>query len=50
MQRLTSAEIASMVAASKASNTGVQMTNLIGDPTKPGLYTVRVAMSLWLSS
>ena len=43
MQRLTPAEIASMAGAAPAS--GVQMTNLIGDPTKPGLYTVRVAIA-----
>ena len=34
-----------MAAAKPPSNTGVQMTNLIGDPTKPGLYTVRVAIA-----
>jgi len=34
-----------MAAAGKASNTGIQMTNLVGDPTKPGLYTVRVALA-----
>lgn len=45
MQRLTPPEIASMAPASPPSGTGVQMTNLIGDPTKPGLYTVRVAIA-----
>ena len=43
MQRLTPPEIA---ARAPPSNSGtpaaVQMTVLIGDPTKPGLYTVRV--------
>jgi quercetin dioxygenase-like cupin family protein len=44
MQRLTPAEIAVLApppAASAAPST-VEMTPLIGDPTKPGLYTVRV--------
>jgi uncharacterized RmlC-like cupin family protein len=48
MQRFTAAEIASMAAANKPGNSGVagvQMTNLIGDPSKPGLYTVRVAIA-----
>ena len=45
MQRLTASEIAAMAAAKPPGNTGVQMTNLIGDPTKPGLYTVRVAIA-----
>ena len=45
MQRLTPPEIAAIVAANPASTTGVQMTNLIGDPSKPGLYTVRVAIA-----
>jgi quercetin dioxygenase-like cupin family protein len=45
MQRLTPAEIAAKAAASAPSGTGVQMTSLIGDPTKPGLYTVRVAIA-----
>src|SRR5262245_40283201 len=45
-QRLTAAEIGAMAAAAKpAANPGVQMTNLVGDPTKPGLYTVRVAIA-----
>lgn len=43
MQRFTPAEIASTAGAAPA--TGVQMTNLIGDPAKPGLYTVRVAIA-----
>ncbi len=45
MQRLTALEIASRAAASAARGVGVQMTNLIGDPSKPGLYTVRVAIA-----
>lgn len=45
MQRFTPSEIASMAAASPPGGTGVQMTNLIGDPTKAGLYTVRVAIA-----
>jgi quercetin dioxygenase-like cupin family protein len=47
MQRFTPTEIASLAAANKAAsnNPGVQMTNLVGDPTKPGLYTVRVALA-----
>ncbi len=44
MQRLTPAEIVALAAASPASRPGVQMTPLIGDPTKPGLYTVRVSI------
>lgn len=43
MVRLTPAEIAAMAAAHAPAG-AVQMTNLIGDPTKPGLYTVRVAI------
>jgi quercetin dioxygenase-like cupin family protein len=43
MKQLTPAEIASTAGAAPAS--GVQMTQLIGDPTKPGLYTVRVAIA-----
>jgi quercetin dioxygenase-like cupin family protein len=49
MQRLTPTEIAALASPPvpntppSASNTPpVQMTPLIGDPTKPGLYTVRV--------
>lgn len=43
MVRLTPAEIAALAAA-HAQTGAVQMTNLIGDSTKPGLYTVRVAI------
>lgn len=43
MQQFTPADIASKAGAEPA--TGVQMTNLVGDPTKPGLYTVRVAIA-----
>src|SRR5690349_12021716 len=42
MVRLTASEISALAAGNGA---GVQMTNLIGDPTKPGLYTVRVAIA-----
>jgi quercetin dioxygenase-like cupin family protein len=48
MQRLTPAEIAALTPPPAAgapptrSAPTVQMTPLIGDPTKPGLYTVRV--------
>jgi quercetin dioxygenase-like cupin family protein len=45
MQRLTPPEITAVVAAAPAARPGVQMTNLIGDPTKPGLYTVRVSIA-----
>ena len=46
MQRFSASEIAAMAAAApKGANPGIQMTNLVGDPTKPGLYTVRVALS-----
>jgi uncharacterized RmlC-like cupin family protein len=45
MQRLTPTEISALAAAKAPSGAGVQMTNLIGDPTKPGLYTVRVAIA-----
>ncbi len=44
MQRLTPADIVALAAATPASRPGVQMTPLIGDPTKPGLYTVRVSI------
>jgi quercetin dioxygenase-like cupin family protein len=44
MLRLTAAEIASIAAAGPANPTGPQMTVLVGDPAKPGLYTVRVAI------
>ncbi len=43
MKQLTAAEISAI--AGVAPTTGVQMTNLVGDPTKPGLYTVRVAIA-----
>ena len=43
MVRFDATEIASLAAANKTA-TGPQMTNLVGDPTKPGLYTVRVAI------
>ncbi len=43
MVRLTPTEIAAEAAA-HAKAGAVQMTNLIGDPTKAGLYTVRVAI------
>ena len=44
MQRLTPAEIAALAPPTPAASAPptVQMTPLIGDPTKPGLYTVRV--------
>lgn len=44
MQRLTPSEISALASPSAASAAPptVQMTPLIGDPTKPGLYTVRV--------
>jgi len=42
-QQLTPTEVASMAAGKTAAP--VQMTNLVGDPTKPGLYTVRVAIA-----
>jgi Cupin len=41
MVRLTPSEISALA---NGNGSGVQMTNLIGDPTKPGLYTVRVAI------
>ena len=44
MVRYAPAEIASM-AANAGKGPGPQMTNLVGDPTKPGLYTVRVAIA-----
>ena len=43
MKQLTPADIASLAGAAPAK--GVQITNLIGDPTKPELYTVRVAIA-----
>jgi quercetin dioxygenase-like cupin family protein len=46
MLRFSASEIAAMSAAApKGANPGIQMTNLVGDPTKPGLYTVRVALA-----
>ena len=42
MVRLTGAEVSALATG---NGSGVQMTNLIGDPTKPGLYTVRVAIA-----
>ncbi len=44
MVRLAPSEIAALAAAGANGGSGVQMTNLIGDPTKSGLYTVRVAI------
>jgi quercetin dioxygenase-like cupin family protein len=45
MRRLTPAEITALAAPAAPSGSGVQMTPLIGDPTKPGLYTVRVSIA-----
>jgi quercetin dioxygenase-like cupin family protein len=46
MLRFTASEIGSMAAAApKGANPAIQMTNLVGDPSKPGLYTVRVALA-----
>jgi quercetin dioxygenase-like cupin family protein len=42
-KQMTAAEISAIAGAAPTS--GVQMTNLIGDPSKPGLYTVRVAIA-----
>ena len=43
MQRLTPSEIAALAPPPDSGTPpAVQMTVLIGDPTKPGLYTVRV--------
>ena len=43
MQRLTPPEIAALAPPSNSGTpAAVQMTVLSGDPTKPGLYTVRV--------
>ena len=43
MQRLTAAEIAALAPPpDSGAPAAVHMTVLIGDPTKPGLYTVRV--------
>ncbi len=50
-QRLTPAEIEALAAPTQAlaapspgGRPGVKMTPLIGDPSKPGLYTVRVSI------
>lgn len=43
MKQLSPTDIASLAGEAPAS--GVKITNLIGDPTKPGLYTVRVAIA-----
>ena len=45
MQRLTPAEIAARAAPTATPGSGVQMTPLSGDATKPGLYTVRVSIA-----
>jgi quercetin dioxygenase-like cupin family protein len=42
--RLTAAEVAAQAAAVPANPKGPQMTVLVGDPAKAGLYTVRVAI------
>ena len=44
MVRYAPSEIAAMAAPSAGKGPGPQMTNLVGDPTKAGLYTVRVAI------
>jgi|SRR5215472_15444653 len=44
MVRLTPTEISALAGGKAATRSPVQMTNLVGDPTKPGLYTVRVAI------
>lgn len=44
MQRLTPSEIAKLATPAAAGRPAAQMTNLVGDPTKPGLYTVRVSI------
>src|SRR5579862_5275021 len=44
MQRLTPPEITALATPPAAGRPGLQMTKLIGDPTKPGLYTVRVSI------
>ena len=44
MVRLTPTEIAALAGEQAKAGASAQMTNLIGDPTKPGLYTVRVAI------
>jgi len=45
MRRLTPDEIAAMAAPAGVGSPGVRMTPLIGDPAKPGLYTVRVSIA-----
>lgn len=42
--RLNAAEVADKAAAAPANPAGPQLTVLVGDPAKPGLYTVRVAI------
>jgi len=42
--RMTAADIVAQAATAPANPTGPQMTVLVGDPAKPGLYTVRVAI------
>jgi len=44
MVRYAPAEIAALAAANTGKGPGPQMTHLVGDPAKPGLYTVRVAI------
>src|SRR5690242_183549 len=45
MVRYTPSEIATLATANPGKGPGPQMTLLVGDPTKPGLYTVRVAIA-----
>jgi quercetin dioxygenase-like cupin family protein len=45
MQRLTPSAITALALPPSANGPSVQMTTLIGDPTKPGLYTVRVQIA-----
>ena len=46
MRRLTPQEITALAApAARTGAPGVQTTVLTGDPTKPGLYTVRVSIA-----
>lgn len=42
--RLTAPEIVALAGPGTPGSTGLQSTVLIGDPTKPGLYTVRVSI------
>jgi quercetin dioxygenase-like cupin family protein len=44
MVRYAPADIAAMTAQGAGKGPGPQMTDLVGDPTKPGLYTIRVAI------